>query len=331
MVGATLAVALVRFFRVLSAPGAKGSAMIVGERIGQQLGEYRLVRLLGRSRFTEIYYGEHLELSVPVAVKVLNWRYLREGMSKFLDHACTMAQLEHPHIVRVLDMGIESGTPYMVMNYAPYGTLREFYPRHERIPLETVVKYVKQLADALQYVHDQCLIHRDIKPHNMLLGPEKQVWLSDFGIAMHINSLDHDQENSNNNEASPDFEGTVVYAAPEQLQGRPRRSSDQYSLAVVAYEWLSGEWPFKGDFNEIARQHIFDLPPSLRKKGVKIPSQVEKVMLKALEKDPARRYRSIREFAEALEWASIGERTMVIAAQPKKQFRPPQPFVVRVG
>jgi eukaryotic-like serine/threonine-protein kinase len=299
--------------------------MIVGERIGQQLGEYRLGRLLGRSKFAEVYYGEHLELNIPVAIKVLNWRYVREGAGKFLDQACTLAQLEHPHIVRVLDMGIEDLTPFMVMNYAPYGTLREYYPKHTRLSLSTVVSYVKQVAGALQYVHDQMLIHRDIKPHNMLLGPEKQVWLSDFGVAMLSHSFDGSRSDAS------DFEGTVVYAAPEQLQGQPQRSSDQYALAVVVYEWLTGEWPFKGAFNDIARQHLFDLPPLLRRKGLDIPGGVEQVILKALEKDPARRFENVQTFADELEWASTGEATMRVQAQTKKQFRSPLPFVVKAG
>lgn len=300
--------------------------MIVGERIGQQLGEYRLGRLLGRSKFAEVYYGEHLELNIPVAIKVLNWRYIREGAGKFLDQACTLAQLEHPHIVRVLDMGIEDLTPFMVMNYAPYGTLREYFPKHTRLPLPTAVSYIKQMADALQYVHDQMLIHRDIKPHNMLLGPEKQVWLSDFGVAM----LSHSLDGSRSSDAS-DFEGTVVYAAPEQLQGQPQRSSDQYALAVVVYEWLTGEWPFTGAFNDIARQHLFDLPPRLRRKGLDISPEVERVILKALEKDPDRRFESVKDFADELEWASTGEATMQVRAQPKRQFRSPMPFVVRAS
>jgi serine/threonine protein kinase len=130
---------------------------------------------------------------------------------------------------------------------------------------------------------------------------------------------------------SADFEGTVVYAAPEQLQGQPQRSSDQYALAVVAYEWLTGEWPFKGAFNDIAHQHLFDLPPRLRRKGLDIPPGVERVILKALEKDPERRFENVKTFADELEWASTGEATMLVRAQPKKQFRSPLPFVVRVG
>jgi len=299
--------------------------MIVGERIGQQLGEYRLARLLGRSRFAEVYYGMHLDWNIPVAIKVLNWRYIREGAGKFLDQACTLAQLEHPNIVRILDMGIEDNTPFMAMNYAPFGTLREYYPKYSQLPLAIAVSYVKQVAGALQYVHDQMLIHRDIKPHNILLGPEKQIWLSDFGIAMLTHSLDGARE------SSPDFEGTVVYASPEQLQGMPQRSSDQYSLGIVTYEWLTGTWPFTGSFAEIASKHLFEPPPSLRRRGFNIPAEVERVVLKSLEKDPERRFSSVQEFADELEWASTGGSTMRIQVPPKRQFKSPQPFVVKAG
>ena len=169
------------------------------------------------------------------------------------------------------------------------------------------------------------LIHRDIKPHNMLLGPEKQIWLSDFGIAMLSNSVDRDRENA------PDFEGTVVYAAPEQLQGLPQRSSDQYSLGVVTYEWLTGEWPFYGTFAEISSKHLFETPPPLRRREVDIPPEVEKVVFKALAKDPDRRFRTVQEFAEELEWASTDGRTMLVQVPPKRQFKSPQPFVVKAG
>jgi serine/threonine protein kinase len=181
------------------------------------------------------------------------------------------------------------------------------------------------VADALHYVHEQKLIHRDIKPHNMLLGPEKQFWLSDFGVAM----LSHRIDGIHSSDAL-DFEGTVVYAAPEQLQGQPQRSSDQYALAVVVYEWLTGEWPFTGTFNDIVHQHLFDLPPRLRRKGLDIPADVERVILKALEKDPERRFESVKAFADELEWASSGQTTMRVHVQPKRQFRSPLPFVVKV-
>ena len=296
--------------------------MIVGECIDQLLDRYRLIRLLGQSGSSEIYLGENKELHVPVAIKMLHRRFARSDLEIFLAQARTLSQLEHPHIVHVCDFGMENGTPYLVMTYAPHGNLRQRYPRGTRLALEAIVFYVKQVADALQYIHERTLIHRDIKPHNLLLGPDNQVLLSDFGIAITSQSIDA------NLPGMPDFEGTVLYAAPEQLQGKPRRSSDQYALGVVVYEWLSGEWPFCGSFYEVARQHMFDAPPSLRSdKGIHIAPAVEEVVLKALAKDPRKRFDSVKEFAEALESASCQAPVFAFQARPGRQFISPFPFV----
>jgi eukaryotic-like serine/threonine-protein kinase len=298
--------------------------MIVGECIVQQFDRYRLIRLLGQSGSSEVYLGEHRELRTPVAIKMLHRCFVRNDLELFLTQASTLSQLEHPHIVRVRDFGIESGTPYLVMTYAPHGNMRQRYPRGTRLSLRTVVFYVKQIAGALQYIHERTLIHRDIKPHNMLLGPDKQVLLSDFGIAITSQSIDA------NLPGMPDFEGTVLYAAPEQLQGKPRRSSDQYALGVVVYEWLSGEWPFCGSFYEVARQHMFDATPSLRRdKGIEIAPAVEEVVLKALAKDASKRFGSVREFAEALECASNEAPVFAFQAKPGRQFISPFPFTFK--
>ncbi|HEX9133748.1 MAG TPA: serine/threonine-protein kinase [Ktedonobacteraceae bacterium] len=298
--------------------------MIVGECIDQQLDRYRLIRLLGQSGSSEVYLGENRELRTPVAIKMLYRHFARSDREIFLAQASTLSRLEHPHIVQVRDFGMEKGTPYLVMTYAPHGNMRQRYPRGTRLSLETIVFYVKQVANALQYIHERTLIHRDIKPHNMLLGPDNQVLLSDFGIAITSQSIDA------NLPGMPDFEGTVLYAAPEQLQGKPRRCSDQYALGVVAYEWLSGEWPFRGSFYEVARQHMFDAPPSLRRnQGINIAPAVEEVVLKALAKDPRKRFGSVREFAEALECASYEAPATAFAfqARPGRQFISPFPFV----
>jgi eukaryotic-like serine/threonine-protein kinase len=156
--------------------------MIVGECIDQQLDRYQLIRLLGQSGSSEVYLGEHRELHTPVAIKMLHRRFAGSDLELFLTQARILSQLEHPHIVRVRDFGIESGTPYLVMTYAPHGNMRQRYPRGTRLSLYTVVFYVKQVADALQYIHERTLIHRDIKPHNMLLGPDHQVLLSDLAL-----------------------------------------------------------------------------------------------------------------------------------------------------
>jgi len=155
-----------------------------GPHIGQQLGNYRLTRLLGRGGFADVYLAEHIHLGTQVAVKVLSMRLTSDGVEPFRNEARMLAHLVHPHLVRVLNFGIEDNTPYLVMAFAPNGTLRQYHPKGTRLPLVTIISYVKQVAEALQYAHERKLIHRDIKPENMLLGEKKQVLLSDFGIAL---------------------------------------------------------------------------------------------------------------------------------------------------
>src|SRR6266487_1210441 len=154
------------------------------------------------------------------------------------------------------------------------------------------------VAEALQYVHDQGLIHRDVKPHNMLLGGDYQVMLSDFGIAVMAQRMGYRIQKVQ------EFEGTILYTAPEQVRGRPRIASDQYALGVVVYEWLCGSWPFQGTIEEIASQHTLAHPPSLCERLPTISPAVEQVVFKALAKEPDERFESVQEFAKALERAS---------------------------
>src|SRR6266568_1290036 len=155
------------------------------DRIGQQLGNYILVQLLGSGGFADVYLAEHIYLKTQVAVKVLQNRLsTAEDTNSFLREAQLIARLSHPHIVRVLDFGLDGELPYLVMDYAPSGTLRQLHPRGRPLPLTLVVSYVKQLADALHYAHDEKVIHRDLKPENMLFGKRHQVLLSDFGVAL---------------------------------------------------------------------------------------------------------------------------------------------------
>ncbi|GCE46394.1 serine/threonine protein kinase [Thermosporothrix hazakensis] len=271
----------------------------MAERAGQQLGHYTILRLLGEGGFAQVYLGEHMYLKSQAAIKVLQTRLSSpDDMQNFLKEAQTIARLTHPNIIRVLDFGVEDETPYLVMEYAANGTLRQRHPRGERVPLQSVVSYVKQVADALQFAHDERLIHRDVKPENMLVGRRDEILLSDFGIAM-IAQNSHSQK-------TQDVIGTVAYMSPEQIQGHPRPASDQYSLAIVAYEWLTGDRPFNGSFTELCTQHMFARPPLLRDKLTQISPLVENVIMKALEKDPKQRFEHIRDFANALEAASQG-------------------------
>ncbi len=153
------------------------------DRVGQQLGNYRLIRLLGHGGFADVYLGEHIHLNTLAAIKVLDTRLAGNEITQFRNEARTIARLEHPHIVRVLDFGVEDHTPFLVMSYAPNGTLRQRHPKGTRLTPGEVLPYIKQAADALQYAHDEKLIHRDIKPENMLLDRNNEILLSDFGLA----------------------------------------------------------------------------------------------------------------------------------------------------
>src|SRR5947209_15626653 len=264
----------------------------MADRVGQQLGNYRLTRLLGRGGFAEVYLGEHRRLKTQAAIKVLHTQLADSDVENFLKEAQFIAKLEHPHIVRILDFDVEESTPFLVMSYAPNGTLRQLHPRDAVLPLPTVVSYVKQVADALQYAHDEKLIHRDIKPENMLLGRRNEILLSDFGIALVAQSSRY--------QSAQEMAGTMAYMAPEQIQGKPRPASDQYSLGVVAYEWLSGDRPFHGSLTELVGQHLSVPPPSLQAKFSTISPGVEQAVLTALAKDPKQRFASVQTFAAAL-------------------------------
>src|SRR5712692_3127482 len=225
----------------------------MANRVGEQLGNYRLVRLLGRGSFAEVYLGEHRHLKTEAAVKVLRAQLTDEDAENFLNEARIIARLVHSNIVRIFDFDVqEDGTSFLVMDYAPSGTLRRRHPRGVPLPLGTIVYYVKQVASALQYAHDQKLVHHDVKPENMLVGRYNEILLSDFGIAQTAQST--------NLENAQKIAGTVAYMSPEQLQGKARISTDQYALSIVVYEWLTGDRPFQGSFSEMASQHLFATP-----------------------------------------------------------------------
>jgi serine/threonine protein kinase len=268
----------------------------MAERIGQQIGNYRLISLLGSGGFAEVYLGEHIYLKTQAAIKLLQTRLSSaDDMENFLKEAQTVARLLHPNIIRILDFGVAAQTPFLVMDYAQGGTLRLCHKRGERLPSETVVQYVRQVAEALQHAHAEKLIHRDVKPENMLVGRHNEILLSDFGIALVAQSSRY--------QSTQDVVGTIAYMAPEQIQGRPRPQSDQYALTIVVYEWLSGQRPFSGSFTELCAQHLYAPVPPLREKVPALAPEVEQVVTTALAKDPKERFGSVRAFAVALEQA----------------------------
>src|SRR5437868_4798794 len=223
-----------------------------GEHDGQQFGNYRLAQLIGRGNFADVYRGQHVHLNTQAAIKVLHGQLTDYDLANFINEARVIAHLRHPHIVQILDFGVENSTPFLVMEYAPNGTLRQRHQQGTRLALTTILPYVRQIADALQFAHDQKLIHRDIKPENMLLGRRDDVLLSDFGLATLIQST--------HSLGKTDVAGTATYMAPEQFRGKPTAASDQYALGVVVYEWLSADYPFHGNAIEAAMQHMLTPP-----------------------------------------------------------------------
>ncbi len=312
--------------------------------IDGQVGEYRLQYLLGQGDTTEVYVAEHVQQQTQVAIKLIygEWEEQGEKAGRFLNQNSMLMNLRHPHIVSISDFGIEQNVAYLVMEYMPYGNLHQRYPRGTRLQLELVLQYVHQVASALTYIHEHGLVHRDVKPHNMLLDSGGEIKLSDFGIAITSHSI------SPMRGSSRSFEGTAPYAAPEQLQGQSRRSSDQYALAITIYEWLCGDWPFSGTFYEITHQHLFVPPASLQGRGVDCPPNVEQVIMRALEKEPEKRFPSIKYFADELEWAyKVAQAKELLISRPEqtpqaqpgpslptpeqRQFRSPQPFKPRTS
>lgn len=263
--------------------------------VGRQLGKYRLQRLLGVGGFADVYLGEHLHLGTLAAIKILRTKLTNDEVDVFHQEARSIARLSHPHIIRVFDFDVANMTPFLVMDYAPGGTLRQRHPKGTQVPLASIISYVKQVADALQYAHEQKLVHRDIKPENMLIDQRGNILLSDFGVA----AVAHSTES----QTIVELAGTLPYIAPEQLQGLPRPASDQYSLAVVVYEWISGSRPFQGTFAEVISQHMVRTPSPLYGHFPEITPGIENVIFKALSKEAHDRFPTIQDFAYALEQA----------------------------
>ncbi len=240
--------------------------------------------------------GEHLYLKTYAAIKVPKLQIDFGDLEDFLNEARRGVGLRHPNVLRTLECGVEGGTqPYIIMEYAPGGSVRRRYPSGTPLPPAAIISYARQAGAGLQYIHDQGLIHQDIKPGNMMLGSNDELLLGDFGIAV----VAHRTATQSMSDAS----GTARYMAPEQFMGKARPASDQYALAIVIYEWICGSSPFSGDIAELFYQHTQVAPPPLHLKAPNISLSVEQVILRALAKDPRDRFPNVQDFVSALEQA----------------------------
>jgi len=288
--------------------------------IGERFGDYKLVRPLGEGGFASVYLGEEVHEGTLAAVKLLK----EQQVQNFINEVRNTFRLHHPNIVNILDFNIrpDDNTAYIVMEYAPNGSFRDKYPRGTRVPPDVVIRTVNQVASALQYAHDQRVIHRDVKPENLLLNAQNMVLLSDFGIA----TASRTAMKSNVEQAGQsDITGTYAYMAPEQLKGRPVPASDQYSLGIMVYEWLCGELPFEArEYIQWVYQHQEVPPPSLRDYVPKLPLAVEQVVLKALAKKPEERFEKVEVFALALRRAVRGQDVSLVMSTPGPSIHPTQ-------
>jgi WD40 repeat protein/serine/threonine protein kinase len=272
--------------------------MHVQDRSNQDFGDYHLLQRLGRGGFGEVYLARPIRSGddEQVALKVLYAQFTdATALKEFIEEARTF-RLTHPHILPLLDFDIGfDNIPYLVTEYAAGGTLRSLHPSGTPLALNVVADYVSSIGSGLQYAHERGIVHRDVKPENMLMRADHTVMIGDFGLS----SIAHQTHSM----STLDTSGTPAYMAPEQFQGKPRPESDQYALAVIAYEWLTGIRPFVGTPLEIAMQHIQATPVPLRQHNVVLNDEVEQVVMRALSKDYQERYASITVFAEALEEA----------------------------
>jgi serine/threonine protein kinase len=262
---------------------------------------YEVIAPLGFGGFADVFHCQDLRLGRDVAVKVLT----KKGVG--LEEARAAASLEHPHTVQVYDVSeLGDGTPIMVFRYVEGETLekRLNQAKYRRLPLdEDTLRIVRQVSEALDYAHEQGVIHRDVKPSNIILDPRGNAYLTDFGLAEVKKS---EKETMMSEDVQRRLSGTIPYMAPEQLKEETRgdKHSDLYSLGVVVYEMLTGQLPYRGRDVGLIYQITSSepLPPTLA--NPELPHGAESVLLRALDKKPEKRYSSCQTFAEELEKAT---------------------------
>ncbi len=166
----------------------------MAQHVAKQLGSYYLIKLVGEDGFTENYLGEHQKSRALAIIKILPTQLIDGNVERFLSGARSLTNLMHPHILKVLECEVEENTPFLVVEYAPHGSLRQRHPKGTRLPLSTIVDYVKQVADGLKYSHERNLIHRDIKPGNMQLDRHDEVLLSDFSADLIARTFEQERK-----------------------------------------------------------------------------------------------------------------------------------------
>ena len=283
-------------------------------------GRYRIQRKLGAGGMADVYLAEDQELGRRVAIKILNGRHANDDqfIERFRREAKNAAALNHPSIVSIYDRGEAEDTYYIAMEFLDGRTLKELIVSRGAAPINVAIEYGRQILSALRFAHRHGIVHRDIKPHNVLVDAEGRVKVTDFGIA---------RAGTSQMTETGSIVGTAQYLSPEQARGGevdPR--SDLYSLGVVLYELLTGKTPFDGETPvEIAMKHLSNAPKPPSKLRSEIPPELDKVVLRALAKNPDERYQSADEMEADLERVARG--APVSAATAATQILPAAPPV----
>src|SRR5213592_709682 len=259
-------------------------------------GRYLITRKLGAGGMANVYLAEDQELGRRVAIKILNDRHAADDsfVERFRREAKNAAGLSHPNIVSVYDRGTAEGTYYIAMEYLDGRSLKELIVSRGPAPVTVSVEYARQILQALRFAHRHGIVHRDIKPHNVLVDAEGRVKVTDFGIA---------RAGASQMTEAGSIVGTAQYLSPEQARGTDvDQRSDLYSLGIVLYELLTGTLPFTGDTPvEIAMKHLSTIPEAPSAKRADVPRDLDLIVTRALAKDPDDRYQSADEMDADLE------------------------------
>ena len=273
-------------------------------------GRYRVTRKLGGGGMADVYLAEDQELGRRVAVKILHNRYQNDVqfVERFRREATHAAGLSHPNIVAIFDRGEVDGSYFIVMEYVEGRTLKELIRSRGPCPIPVAIAYTRQILSALRYAHRNGVVHRDIKPHNVIVDPEGVVKVTDFGIAR-AGASQMTEEGA--------IIGTAQYLSPEQARGAPvDQTSDLYSTGVVLYELLTARVPFSGESPvEIAMKHIGETPKSPSDLRPEVPEDLDLVVLRALSKEPKERYQSASAMDSDLEAVARGGHVPVETAE----------------
>src|SRR6266545_3240067 len=251
---------------------------------------YRIVRKLGSGGMANVYLAEDQELGRRVAIKILNDRHAgdEQFVERFRREAKNAAGLSHPNIVSIYDRGEAEGSYYIAMEYLDGRTVKELLVRNGPPPLPIAIDYARQILQAIGFAHRNGIVHRDIKPHNVVVGRDGRLKVTDFGIA---------RSGASQMTEVGSIIGTAQYLSPEQARGAPvDQTSDLYSVGVVLYELLTGEVPFAGETPvEIAMKHLSQAPSRPSELRPEVPRDMDAITLRALAKDPEDRYASAEE------------------------------------